>query len=97
MDEIRECEGCGAEVGLNHKFCSNCGTPRSLEKSNLEYFRISCPSCGTSLKVQEKFCHQCGRKVSASEEQGKFCFWWCELRVGLVQLVQQSWAAAGTS
>lgn len=48
------CRRCGAPIGIDSKFCSECGC-------NLvdEY----CTSCGAKLDANAKFCSQCGKKV----------------------------------
>lgn len=48
------CPNCGGSIGLNAKFCSNCGSK----------LITVCPQCGASIKSTAKFCSSCGTKIS---------------------------------
>lgn len=55
-----KCRNCGAMLGEDAKFCSQCG-----EKV------IRCSACGALLEENAKFCSQCGTKVETSQENRK--------------------------
>jgi predicted amidophosphoribosyltransferase len=54
-----KCEGCGAEIAANAKFCPECGAknqPRVAET-------IVCPGCGMTVS-KKKFCPECGQLLA---------------------------------
>lgn len=55
-----KCRNCGAMLGEDAKFCSQCG-----EKV------IRCNVCGALLEENAKFCSQCGTKVEMPQENRK--------------------------
>lgn len=55
-----KCRNCGAMLGEDAKFCSQCG-----EKV------IRCSACGALLEENAKFCSQCGTKVEMPQENRK--------------------------
>lgn len=61
----RSCPSCGAVMGKNARFCSNCGTqlpevetPAPVEEKapDITY----CPSCGAIRKNNDPYCDICG-------------------------------------
>ncbi len=52
----RTCRKCGATVGLDGKFCPECG--ENLVESY-------CSNCGAKLDANAKFCSQCGKRIDA--------------------------------
>ncbi len=76
-DELIKCEGCGATLPANSKFCLECGqkvTPKLPENMML------CPKCGKTVQ-KGKFCIECGHKFTVTckncgnelAEGAKFC------------------------
>lgn len=58
------CPSCGAAVGRDARFCSNCGrrmpeaAPEAEEAPSLDDVRY-CPECGAMLRDGERFCAVC--------------------------------------
>ncbi|HUR51168.1 MAG TPA: adenylate/guanylate cyclase domain-containing protein, partial [Mycobacteriales bacterium] len=50
------CQGCGAELSDDVRFCPSCGTPRAV---------LACPSCGAPSSG-DRFCGQCGAPSPAA-------------------------------
>ena len=46
------CSVCGADVPIDSKFCSACGSKFDSDPT--------CPSCGTLTQSEAQFCHECG-------------------------------------
>lgn len=55
IGNVKTCPSCGAAVGGDAKFCSQCGVPLSPS---------ACASCGAKLPEGAKFCPQCGKRVN---------------------------------
>ena len=51
----KNCPTCNAQVSVNAKFCSECGT-----KLNTKKF---CANCGAEINGSAKFCPSCGQKL----------------------------------
>lgn len=51
----RFCPECGTQVGLEAKFCAQCGTPLAPP---------GCPRCGATITPGAKFCSQCGTQLA---------------------------------
>jgi predicted Zn-dependent protease len=49
------CPNCGIVVGIDDKFCENCGTKFENE--------LKCPNCGSQVGSDDKFCMNCGNKL----------------------------------
>ena len=49
------CQECGEKAGINDKFCTNCGSRFSDEKT--------CPVCGYKTGSGDIFCVNCGNKL----------------------------------
>ena len=49
------CSNCGAPVGPEDKFCTNCGAKFVVDST--------CPKCGASIEQDSKFCTNCGNKL----------------------------------
>lgn len=56
----RFCNHCGQKIGIEQKFCPNCG--KSCEAVNVIKY---CNGCGEILDKNVKFCSKCGTKVPA--------------------------------
>lgn len=50
------CSKCGAPMGVNAKFCPECGNPNG----------VACPKCKANVKVGTKFCPECGTSLVAN-------------------------------
>ncbi len=55
-DEERHCHNCGAVVGADDNFCTNCGTHFDAE--------LKCPKCGADISEGDSFCMNCGTKLN---------------------------------
>lgn len=51
------CLKCGAKMGPEEEFCSECGTKKGEVSKN------KCSKCGAILEENKKFCSKCGAKV----------------------------------
>ena len=63
-------EGCGADLGPDAQFCSDCGTKvtaPTLIKSAI------CPSCNNFVLEVHKFCLKCGTLVDPALFTDKVC------------------------
>lgn len=64
-EETKECPGCKARVGVNVRFCGQCGfdmmAPKKEEPS-AEDTAVKCSSCGAV--ISGKFCPECGKKYN---------------------------------
>lgn len=58
----KTCRHCGHEVGVNDKFCPNCGKSMSDEVK-----AEKCPRCGTERRPDSPYCGQCGYNFNAPE------------------------------
>jgi predicted nucleic acid-binding Zn ribbon protein len=54
----RFCPNCGQPVGVQDKFCLNCGV--SLQQAPQQ---TKCPKCGNALNPNQRFCNLCGTQV----------------------------------
>ena len=52
------CPKCNAPNVSGSKFCNQCGTLMTLEKSN-------CPGCGSQVEPNSRFCSNCGKNLLA--------------------------------
>ena len=52
-----ECLNCNAKLGVNSKFCPECGNKIEIKKS------MFCTQCGAPVTAGAKFCANCGAKV----------------------------------
>ena len=50
-----KCPKCHAEVAVDAKFCSNCGSQILVKQF--------CPNCGTPINPDAKFCSKCGKAL----------------------------------
>ena len=50
----KTCAACGASIGLNAKFCSECGAQQAVARF--------CAECGEKLEANAKFCPNCGTR-----------------------------------
>ncbi len=57
---MKFCRHCGFQLNDNDKFCSNCGTSCSFQKTNIN----QCPNCGIEVKLSSMFCPNCGAKIN---------------------------------
>ena len=55
-DEI-ECPSCHIKLGVNSKFCPECGNKVEIKKN------VFCTDCGEPLSSDAKFCANCGKKL----------------------------------
>ena len=55
----KTCQNCGIELGLNVKYCYNCGT--KCDNSH------RCQKCGYVLKPNENYCLQCGAEYNPDD------------------------------
>lgn len=64
-----KCLNCGAELGNEAKFCTECGT-KVEERKDIIY----CENCGNPMSKGSLFCSECGTKVgdnSLEKEENK--------------------------
>ena len=57
ITEDIECPNCHAKLGVNSKFCSECGEKIEIKKPAF------CTQCGEPIAEGAKFCAHCGTKV----------------------------------
>ncbi len=50
----KNCTACGASIGVNSKFCPECGTQQNAARF--------CAECGQKIEGPAKFCPNCGAK-----------------------------------
>ena len=66
--EITFCGNCGAELGLNTKFCPICGSKSNFASSSKTIGQFGfCKNCGTQVTSDEQFCSQCGEKIGGTQ------------------------------
>ena len=53
---VKVCDGCGAELKENAKFCSSCGKAVTPLAQN-------CPNCNATVDSNDRFCSECGAKL----------------------------------
>ena len=53
--EIKYCQNCGAQAGVDDNFCTICGAKFEVE--------LKCSKCGSSIGINDKFCMNCGNKL----------------------------------
>lgn len=58
-----QCASCATVLQPGVKFCRVCGTPASVQKTNLKT-SPQCAQCGASLNAGTKFCGDCGAPVA---------------------------------
>ncbi|MBQ2875812.1 MAG: zinc ribbon domain-containing protein [Clostridia bacterium] len=56
IEEI-ECPNCNAKLGVNAKFCLECGNKIEIKKPAF------CTQCGEPVTASSKFCANCGAKI----------------------------------
>lgn len=66
-EEKKTCPGCGATIGVNLKFCPECGadTQKKVTKP-----LPTCSACGAEFPKGTKFCPECGRKINPCTDCG---------------------------
>lgn len=74
MKNARRCPVCGAEVGIDAAFCSNCGSPlNEAESSSAEAGKIvkekRCKYCNAVLEPDAKFCTNCGKPIEEEKPE----------------------------
>lgn len=52
---VKLCQQCGAQAGIDDKFCTNCGAKFEVE--------LRCGKCGASVGEGDIFCTNCGNKL----------------------------------
>lgn len=57
---MAQCEGCGAQLVENARFCTCCGKP--VPQEAIPATRL-CASCGAALLPDARFCEKCGARV----------------------------------
>ena len=67
LKDLRVCEACHETIGIENKFCPNCGTKQKKvriieDKKEEAPTEKSCPECGTVHGVDVKYCTNCGYK-----------------------------------
>lgn len=67
--DLRKCETCGENIGLDNKFCPVCGAkqkkvkkPEKEEVVEEVVTKKECPDCGTVHGIEVNFCTKCGYK-----------------------------------
>jgi len=77
---IWDCAYCGTDklLGLNHRFCPNCGSPQDTKRRYfpseedmvaVEHHKfigadVICPACDTANAANAEFCQQCGSPLT---------------------------------
>jgi len=75
-----DCAYCGTDklLGLNHRFCPNCGAPQdttrryfpseedmvAVENHKFIGADVVCPACGTANAASTEYCQQCGSPLT---------------------------------
>ena len=67
LKDLRLCDACHETIGIDNKFCPNCGAKQKKvrvgeDKKEAEPTEKTCPECGTIHGVDVKFCTNCGHK-----------------------------------
>lgn len=71
-NETKECPNCKSRIGINVRFCGNCGfdttapqreNPAATAGSS-DTNTIKCSSCGAILSQDIKFCPECGKRYN---------------------------------
>ena len=67
LKDLRVCESCKETIGIDNKYCPNCGAKQKKvriaeDKKEEVPTEKSCPECGTVHGVDVKFCTNCGYK-----------------------------------
>lgn len=52
---VKYCQECGAQAGIDDKFCTSCGARFEVE--------MKCRNCGASINPNDAFCMNCGNKI----------------------------------
>ena len=63
-EETFECPECGAALGADDSFCSECGSTFDGEEVEFE-----CPECGTTIEAGITVCPQCSAEFEGTEEE----------------------------
>ena len=61
LKRVVYCTGCGAEMGIDQAFCSECGTKLSPAQDNPNL--ITCPFCQKTVDKNMRFCTGCGKPM----------------------------------
>ena len=67
LKDLRVCDACHETIGIENKFCPNCGAKQkkvrvSEDKKEGIITEKECPECGTIHGADVKFCTNCGHK-----------------------------------
>lgn len=65
-EEKKKCPSCGASIGVNLKFCPECGA----DTQNKETKAAVCSACGAAFTKGTKFCPECGKKINSCANCG---------------------------
>lgn len=57
------CPKCGAKNVKNAAFCTSCGAPMPLAKTEPVIADVHCPNCGSKNDSDSAFCTSCGAKL----------------------------------
>lgn len=55
------CAQCGAPLGADQAFCSNCGAAKPVQPT--------CPQCGAPVQQGQEFCSACGQRLIQPQAQ----------------------------
>ena len=67
MEQKTLCQKCGAEIGTDDAFCSNCGAPQ--DAGHTEKISV-CTNCGAEIKPGSTFCPNCGTRLAGEQSAG---------------------------
>lgn len=70
LRDLRTCDACGETIGIENKYCPNCGAKQNKvkikdeQKEQVVTEKI-CPMCNAVHGLSVKFCTTCGHKFEA--------------------------------
>jgi len=65
-EKKKVCLNCGAEMGVDQMFCTQCGTAYENQEQEQHQTPVQervCPNCGKTIKEGQRFCTGCGSKL----------------------------------
>lgn len=68
IEELPVCTSCGASLGPNSQFCSNCGENCGVPADDESKAESECPACGSVVSANARFCSDCGKSLVGEEQ-----------------------------
>jgi ribosomal protein L40E len=63
IKNVKICQSCGSELGLDITFCPKCGAKQDTPETTIVQDMKTCPNCAARVPLDSAFCTSCGAKI----------------------------------